>query len=261
MKLKLIALAAVLAAAGAANAAVIDNGAAGNGGLFFSAWDGVNSYSRNLGYSIDSFESGLAAAGAIDLNFAADATFTSFMSTAGTANLKWNVVATDQLGARRVLETFTAPQPLTTKTSDVIRNVAVGAGNFVTAINGKLTSTDSATFQFGENGYADLATGNRFGETGAGLLNFSNAGSFSTNSAVNGLSFMRINAASSGISASTYTPYLDGTDAVKVYLDGSNALHISAVTAAVPEADTYAMLLAGLGLMGAIARRRNKKSA
>ncbi|MBL0165970.1 MAG: PEP-CTERM sorting domain-containing protein [Propionivibrio sp.] len=27
----------------------------------------------------------------------------------------------------------------------------------------------------------------------------------------------------------------------------------------VPEPETYAMLLAGLGLMGAIARRRNKK--
>ena len=32
-----------------------------------------------------------------------------------------------------------------------------------------------------------------------------------------------------------------------------------ATVAAVPEADTYAMLLAGLGVMGAVARRRNKK--
>ena len=32
-----------------------------------------------------------------------------------------------------------------------------------------------------------------------------------------------------------------------------------ATVAAVPEADTYAMLFAGLGVMGAVARRRNKK--
>ena len=43
-------------------------------------------------------------------------------------------------------------------------------------------------------------------------------------------------------------------------LFSSNALHISAVTA-VPEPESYAMLLAGLGLMGDIARRRNKNSA
>ena len=32
-----------------------------------------------------------------------------------------------------------------------------------------------------------------------------------------------------------------------------------ATVAAVPEADTYAMLFAGLGVMGAVASRRNKK--
>ncbi len=44
-------------------------------------------------------------------------------------------------------------------------------------------------------------------------------------------------------------------------IDGDyDDLTISAV-AAVPEAETYAMLLAGLGLMGTIARRRNKAKA
>lgn len=40
----------------------------------------------------------------------------------------------------------------------------------------------------------------------------------------------------------------------------SGALNVSSVSA-VPEPETYAMLLAGLGLIGTIARRRNKKDA
>ena len=48
------------------------------------------------------------------------------------------------------------------------------------------------------------------------------------------------------------------------YVDASNNTHLKLFTtavAAVPEADTSAMMLAGLGLMGFIARRRNSKQA
>ena len=256
MKLKLIALAAVLAAAGSANATVIDSGTAGNGGLMFSIWDGANSYSRNLGFSINSFETGLAAAGNFTASFAADTTFTSFLGTADLAALKWNVVATDRQGAVRVLETFTAPMPLTTKPSDSVRGLASGTGVFITDVNLKLAAADSATYAVGTKGYAG---GSAFGDNGAGALNFSNAGTFANSTYASGLSFMRINALATGILPSTYTPYLDGGNSVKLYLDGSNALNIAAVTA-VPEPESFAMLLAGLGLMGAIARRRNKKS-
>lgn len=39
------------------------------------------------------------------------------------------------------------------------------------------------------------------------------------------------------------------------------ALSLSGVTAAVPEPETFAMMLAGLGLLGFAARRKNQKSA
>lgn len=256
MKLKLIALAAVLAAAGSANAAPIANGSDGNGGLFFSIWDDNNSYSRNLGYTIDSFASTVAGAGLVDLSFAADATFTSFLAAADLASLKWNVVAGDNVGTRRVVETF-ATLPATKISNDKVRGVTTGTWSFATALNSQLTVSDSTTFALGSAGYAGNAAS--FGDKAAGLLNFSNAGTLANNSAANGMNVMLITGLATGILASTYTPYADSSNAVKVYLDGSNALHISSVTA-VPEADTYAMLLAGLGLMGAIARRRNKKS-
>lgn len=43
--------------------------------------------------------------------------------------------------------------------------------------------------------------------------------------------------------------------------NGFLSLQYTAVTAPVPEPETYAMLLAGLGLMGAVARRRKNRSA
>jgi hypothetical protein len=42
-------------------------------------------------------------------------------------------------------------------------------------------------------------------------------------------------------------------------VEGGQLMLMSTTTAPVPEADTSAMLVAGLGLMGAVARRRNNK--
>ena len=51
----------------------------------------------------------------------------------------------------------------------------------------------------------------------------------------------------------------EGGVAVRSWVDGTG-LHIAAVQA-VPEPSEYAMLLAGLGLIGAVARRRSQKQA
>lgn len=258
MKFKLLALAAVMAVSGAASAATISNGSTGNGGLFFSIWDGANSYSRNLGDTIDSFESFLASTTVpFDKTFAADATLTSFLSTASLSTLKWNVVAGDNSGPVRLLETFTLPKATLTIGADKVRLATAGTALFVTDLNTKLASSDSATYAVNTIGYAGNAA--MFGDKAGGKLNFSNAGTLSNNSIATGLGFMRINGTSSGLTASTYTPYAIGGNAVNVYFDTASTLHISAISA-VPEPETYAMLLAGLGLMGAIARRRNKKS-
>ena len=57
----------------------------------------------------------------------------------------------------------------------------------------------------------------------------------------------------------TDCPY--GGHAGYVYLDGFAATQVPNIPTAVPEPETNAMLLAGLALMGAVARRRTKKSA
>lgn len=250
LKSKLIAAAIALVAASGANAA-IDNGAGGNGELFFNIWDANGSYTRSLETSIDSFQSQLGAVGNLNLSWAADATFTSFMASVVTpSELKWNVVATDTTGGRRILETYTAPEATTKKTNDVMRTLAAGTQTFVNDLNTKLASVDSATYAVGTVGYA--GNNAKFGDKGAGLLNFSNAGTLANNSYANGLGFMRIDALATGTAASQYNEYLEGTTAVNAYLDGTT-LHIAA---AIPEPSEYALMLAGLGMLGFMARRR-----
>ena len=59
------------------------------------------------------------------------------------------------------------------------------------------------------------------------------------------------------------TNFSNGTMRVGVHLQGLDAgksESLTTVVTAVPETETYAMMLAGLGLMGSIARRRKNKA-
>lgn len=248
--LKTIAAAVVMAAAASGASAAIDNGALGNGELFFNIWDANGSYSRSLETSIDSFQGLLAATGSLDLSFAADTTFTSFLAGANAASLKWNVQAVDTSGARRILETYSS-MPATTKTNDIMRSTAGAVQAFATAINGQLLGNDSVAVGSASAAYAGKTI---YGDTFSNTLNFSNAGTLGNNSFASGLNFMRIDALSGGTAKSIYTQYADTSSAVSVYLDANKTLHIAAMP--VPEPESYAMLLAGLGMLGFMARRR-----
>jgi hypothetical protein len=59
-----------------------------------------------------------------------------------------------------------------------------------------------------------------------------------------------------GLAPGVYTLTLTGTNSASMGSDAGNLALTPGLPAAVPEPDNYAMLLAGLGIVGLLARRR-----
>lgn len=262
MKLKLIAAAAALALSGAANAA-IDVGTDGAGDFFLTMWDGSSSYTIDLNLQQNTLNTDLAnpAGYSFSLNLASDALFNSFIAGANLGSLSWNLTAVETQGADTVTQTYSALPP-TGISNDNGRTMAAGVGAFAGLVNNGMTaqgSANSAVFAANTPGYANNPLGqNPFGPNNGGLLNFNNSGSLANNSFESGLGLVSMAFLATGTANSIYSPLSGALSPVRVYIGPDYTLHIAAV-AAVPEPETYAMLLAGLGLMGAIARRRRQQ--
>ena len=251
MNLKLSALAAAaLMAAGSAHADIALP-SSGDGSLFFSLWDENGSYTFDMNTLISQFETKIAEGGPVHMvwDLSADSVLGAFLASADLATLRWNIVAADGVGARRLLTTYTEPKADPTQTNDVMRSAVGYVEDFQIYVNENLPDDDSAA-SIAVNSASQAWAGKEiFSDTLGSLLNFSNA------AGVNGMmGFMRIDAKATGIANSLYNTYLDDGVAVTALYGDDNMLYLTAQP--VPEADTWAMMLAGLGLVGMMARRR-----
>lgn len=285
MKLKLIALAAMLAA-GSAHAKVGDsNDYAPNGGdLFANVWSVSQnaSYTVDLGLTLDQFLAGNVNADGVKLVWdfrnnsftdmsavASGITLTQTLNyggiynlfatpgVAGAADLKFDVKAMDGTptfapgaGTNRHLSTSFANS--ISATNGQVFSMDNGWETILNASNNDTTNSTHGTdlnvaganmFDAGDATNVNVKAG---GEQWSGAVSFNSAGS--ANAPLNFYFLTNTNStAAQQASVTKFAGQFSFNDGVLTY-----------ATAPVPEAETYAMMLAGLGLVGFMAARRRK---
>jgi hypothetical protein len=292
MKLKLIALAAMLAASGVAQAKVADsndNGTSSSGDMFASLVSVSNnaSFTVDLGLRLDQFTaaSALVNADGVKLVWDLDAgtfsdlssvstglgaqmqalnygsVYTTFAtpSVIGASDLKFDVKAMDGLptnfpsaGTNRYLSTSAASSiTVTNGQVFVMDNVDV----YPTAANADITnSTHGAAFNTAGANMFDAGDATNVYFQNGSKDNWNGATSFTSTGAASGdLNFYFLsNTSTNTATAAAVTKYAG------VWSFDSATAQLSYATAPVPEAETYAMMLAGLGLVGFMVSRRRK---
>jgi hypothetical protein len=281
MTLKAVAAALLIASSGAAMADIA-NGETGNGELFLSVWDQVNSqsYIRDLNVGMNSFGTINRPTGGFATNVdvwtgpgtnpirftsMADSNWTTFLSGKSDAVIDqfvWDVIALDSTtvgsvpdGIRYLTTSGTALNWSTT-TGNQQNNSSIvgfqGANAYVNAVNLTLTGDTSVggSAIFGAGSAAYMGEG-----TSGKLDNFGTFARFKTTGLIgNPLDFYYITRSSASAPAEGLAVKYGniGGDA-EWLLSKSGDLTFSAP---VPEPETYALMVAGLALVGVAARRR-----
>jgi PEP-CTERM motif len=274
MKFQLKALAAALALVAAVPAqAAIDSSATGNGSLILTVFDSGNNISAlfDLGLNYSDFSlagSSFPASNAQTANYTWDLTanglnngkqgdyataWSTFAATANEAGASWAVVAADNLGAgagsRGYISTFTNTGvlgPLNSSSTVAalgILGVYTDAAGVAAVQNHSTTSNGGSVSLINTAGYYlpyyNGDKNNNSGEIAIGAINSS-------------LDVIQRTNGASNLVQATNTIFGNGA---KFTLTSAGQLSYTTV-ALVPEADTWAMMLLGLGFMGFVARRK-----
>ncbi len=286
MKLKLIAAAAALAAAGTAGAAVTPT-SSGNSDMvanFFSTASNAT-ISFDLGISMLDFTSAVGGsatgiklvwdldAGTFqDLSAAATGLasqainygnlFNEFLAEGSLDSLKFDVKAGDRnptfnpaAGTNSLLTTSAAPS--VTSTNSALFNALNTLGTSFNFMNNDATGSthgaDAATA--GANKYNDGDIPAQYAFLTRDGENLKNLPFQTTGSVANPLNMFLLANSSSAVAGAAVVTALSG-----LWTFDALTNQLIYATAPVPEPEAFAMLLAGLGLMGAIARRRRPQA-
>jgi len=279
MKLKLIAAAALLAATGAANAAM-DGAASGNGSLVLnfisqggtSATAGGDDMSAvfDLGISMDEFMTHQNEAGYTQTWSLTSANYGSAWNdllafSANDEAIEFNVIALDNVGVNYLTTNDVTTYPSLTNTNlsgfqgmDLYINANNSRGTHATEANGASTAVTTDP----TNSYFRMINGLGQGDT------WLTRTTDTTKTLATAQNFWALSVGPGAGTAqaikSAFGVDLNGNGVIGAGEFGEWSVNLAAGTITfmnpVPEPETYAMLLAGLGLMGGIARRRRNKS-
>lgn len=290
MKIKALAVAVTLAvvagpaAATIANSTVANGGVNGNGELFFSVWDTAGtaddlsddrSYTRDLGGALNDWATSANVpvinaakeAPGYNMGFGPDALLTSFLSAtapADFANLRWNVAAVDSSGRDRVLVTSNNGLPVPNNADFKVLaqsggDIYLGAVNVLPGQGGPGDGQSVLNVGFNGSSIATLADGSAlasksWGDNFGGRTGQLNVAGY-IGEKLNFYLFTE-NGTAPAATAWSYQ-YVNAVDpTLPAYWQLGNDGTLSYQVAAVPEAETWAMMAAGLLMIGAVARRR-----
>jgi len=249
-KLKLLAAAAALAVAGQAAAAIPLNNTATGTGLLFYAFDDATktSYVQELGFTYSSFLPSTAnAQTSHTFAVSANSAWSDYLASVGsdTSNTFWGVIAGISASAAQSTNGFMST--VRVGDSTVGQTVGNARGGVATPLRNVVLGINSATAGAGApNGYfSDSAAGdniaNNFQHNGGGRYVFNVTNAIGTSS-----EFQWLNSTGSQPVYTSYSPFTFS-------FNGEELIY-----SAVPEPGTYAMMLAGLALVGGVAARRRK---
>lgn len=249
------AIAAMAMSAGAANAAMT-NAASGDSSLILTVLDNTNNISAtfDLGLTYSVFPTVGSQSWNLTSGDYAGA-WNSFLATAALPGSKWAVYSADNLGSgagsRGLITTYASGTGMTQSA------LATGMGAFDGYIN---ANNSLGTHASAVDGASSAISGAAFAESaayGTGSKINNQGGIFvmkglDQSMEVVKLAYVGTNQLAQASFATLGNAYGNST----FNMSSNGLLTYNVVAAPVPEADTYAMFLAGLGLMGFIARRR-----
>lgn len=266
--LKLIAAAVALAAATAPASAKIQNmEGAGGSELVFYVFDATagTSFYKDLGVIYDAFRAAPTFGSLGSNNIASDANWSLYTASVGgdLGNSVWGVIGGKKVAGSNAANSM---QLLTTATLDAVSNSTATSTNAnLSAVNVSFNTNFLSLVTDGSS----IATNNSY-FTSAAVTDFSNWSVGGKDTAFGKLSafttgntigtdasfFNLVRSSSTNGQKYTISTVLPGEapNDFKWSFDGSTL----AAVAPVPEPETYGMLLAGLAVIGTIARRRRQ---
>lgn len=290
-KLNALVVATLLAASGVAQAKIADsndNGTSLGGDLFASlvSVSNTTSFTVDLGLTLDQFAAAVAPT-ATGIKLVWDLDANTFSDGVGAGYSATGLV-TQTMNYGSVYTTFATPSvtgasdfkfdvkamdglPGSFPTAGQNRYLSTSAANSITATNGQVFVMDNVdVYPTAANGDTTNSThGTAFNTAGANMFdpgdatnvyfqstgdNWNGATSFTSTGATSSALNFYFLTNSSGVAASSATV----TKYSGVWSFDTATAQLSYTTAPVPEAETYAMMLAGLGLVGFMVSRRRK---